>query len=322
MPTIRIFEKGRLIDTANLAEVAAAVQKKDSLVWIDIEGQDTDSVHFLMPILDLHELAVEDILKHGQRTKLERFPTHAFLVAYARVNGGELAEVDIFFGENWLLTVREENSLGKTFNADPVIERFARLREVDPHVGFLLYTILDEIVDGYFGIIDDSEDRLEDIEEILFELGPPPDGGLQKELLELRRATIMLRRRIVPLRDVVLALLRREIPWIEQESIVYFENVLDHLLRIIDQIDTQRELASGVVDASLALGANRMNEVMKKMTSWGAILIVATIVTGIYGMNFKYMPELDSRWGYPAALLSILVAMSALYVYFRRKKWL
>lgn len=322
MPTIRIFDEGTFTESSNLADVAPAVQRKDSLVWIDIEGEDVDSINFLIPILDLHELAVEDVLKHGQRAKLERYPSHAFLVSYARVDQGEMAEVDIFFGENWLVTVREENEIGLAFDEAPVLERYARLREVDPKVGFLLYTILDEVVDGYFTVIDESEDRLEDIEENLFDVGPPPDGGLQKELLELRRSTIMLRRRIVPLRDVVLALLRREIPWVELEAIVYLENVLDHLLRIIDQIDTQRELASGVVDASLALGANRMNEVMKKMTSWGAILIVATIVTGIYGMNFKYMPELDSRWGYPAALLSILLAMTCLYAYFRRKKWL
>ena len=117
----------------------------------------------------------------------------------------------------------------------------------------------------------------------------------------------MFRRRVVPLRDVVLSILRREVEWIEPEAIIWFQDVLDHLLRVIDQIDTQRELMGNVVDASLALGANRMNEVMKKMTSWGAILIVATLVAGIYGMNFKNMPELSWHYGYFFALGTMLV---------------
>jgi magnesium transporter len=133
---------------------------------------------------------------------------------------------------------------------------------------------------------------------------------------------ITFRRRVVPLRDVVLSLLRREVPWVEEASIVYFEDVFDHLLRVLDQIDTQRELMGNVVDASLALTSNRMNEVMKKMTSWGAILIVATLIAGIYGMNFTNMPELHWRFGYYGALGLMLVTTSCLYFYFRRKNWL
>ena len=189
-------------------------------------------------------------------------------------------------------------------------------------MGFLLYCLLDELVDGYFGEAEQAEDALEIIEETLFDIGPPSDGTLQQELLELRRSMITFRRRVVPLRDVVLSLLRREVPWIEEASIVYFEDVFDHLLRVVDQIDTQRELMGNVVDASLALTSNRMNEVMKKMTSWGAILIVATLIAGIYGMNFTDMPELHWRFGYYGALGLMLVTTSFLYLYFRRKKWL
>ena len=132
----------------------------------------------------------------------------------------------------------------------------------------------------------------------------------------------MFRRRVVPLRDVVLSILRGEIEQIDQSVLVYFEDVLDHLLRVIDQIDLERELVGNVVDASLALGANRMNQVMKKMTSWGAILIVATLVAGIYGMNFTNMPELHWHYGYYAALGTMLAVTVGLYAYFKRKGWL
>lgn len=148
------------------------------------------------------------------------------------------------------------------------------------------------------------------------------DHRVQGELLHLRKVLIALRRKVVPLRDVMLVILRREISVIEDETILYFQDVLDHLLRIVDEIDTQRELLGNVVDAHLALVANRTNSVMKKTSGWGAILIVATLIAGIYGMNFRHMPELTWRFGYLGALGVMLVVTGGLYVYFKRKGWL
>ena len=302
--------------------IISAIADAENLVWVDVCGLEDADLDGISEGLHLHELAVEDVRKHGQRAKLDRYPAHAFLVAYARAADGDMCEVDFFIGPNWLVTVREKNDHGETFAIDEVTRRYERIRSIDTGVGFLTYCLLDELVDGYFAEAEQAEDALEAIEETLFDVGPPPDGTLQQELLELRRSLITFRRRVVPLRDVVLALLRREVPWIEDASIVYFEDVFDHLLRVIDQIDTQRELMGNVVDASLALTSNRMNEVMKKMTSWGAILIVATLIAGIYGMNFADMPELHWRFGYYGALGLMLLCTSGLYFYFRRKKWL
>ncbi|CAM8646176.1 CorA Mg2+ and Co2+ transporters [Acidimicrobiia bacterium] len=302
--------------------IVSAITEPSNLLWIDLEGPDEEELDEIARGLDLHELAVEDVRKHGQRAKLNRYPLHAFLVAYARAEDGDMCEVDFFIGPNWLVTVRETNDHGETFPIAEVARRYERIRSLDTGVGFLLYCLLDELVDGYFGEAEKAEDALEVIEETLFDLGPPTDGTLQQELLDLRRSMITFRRKVVPLRDVALSLLRREVPWIEDAAIVYFEDVFDHLLRVIDQIDTQRELMGNVVDASLALTSNRMNEVMKKMTSWGAILIVATLIAGIYGMNFTDMPELHWRFGYYGALGLMLFTTSCLYFYFRRKKWL
>lgn len=311
-----------IIELPYTADITTAIADPDSLVWIDIEGSDDDELRRVQELLGLHPLAIEDVAKHGQRAKLELYEDHAFVVAYARAADGDLSEVDFFVGPNWVVVVRERNEHGETFDVTDARTRFERMRSIDPGVGLLLYVLLDSLVDGYFAQIEQSEDALEVVEETLFDIGPPPDGSLQRDLLDLRRDLILFRRRVVPLRDVVLAILRREIPWVSEASILYLQDVLDHLLRVIDQVDTQRELMGNVVDASLGLASNRMNEVMKKMTSWGAILIIATLIAGIYGMNFQDMPELHWRYGYFGALGLMLVVTGGMYLYFRRKKWL
>jgi magnesium transporter len=292
------------------------------VVWIDCVGPDEGDLEQISRVLPLHPLVVDEVSRHGQRAKLERYPDHALVVAHARASDGDLSEVALVIGERWLVTVRECNEHGETFDVAPVRERYDRVRLPELGVGLLTYVVLDEIVSGYFDAVEGSEDRLEDLETTLFDQGPPPDGSLQHDLLDLRKSLVLFRRRVVPLRDVLLAVLRGEVPWVEDASLVWFQNVLDHHLRVIDQIDTQRELMGNVVDASLGLSSNRMNQVMKKMTSWGAILIVATLIAGIYGMNFKDMPELGWRFGYPGALGLMLGCTGGLYLWFRRKGWL
>ena len=317
-----VFNEESSWTVEGIEAIVSAVADDSALVWVDLCGPEEEELAAIAAGLHLHELAVEDVRKHGQRAKLDRYLNHAFLVAYARAPDGDMCEVDFFIGPNWLVSIRERNDHGEVFEIEPVTRRYETLRRLDRGVGYLLYCLLDELVDGYFAEAEEAEDALEVIEDTLFEIGPPPDGSLQQSLLDLRRGLITFRRRVVPLRDVVLSLLRREVPWIEEEAIVYLEDVFDHLLRVTDQIDTQRELLGNVVDASLALTSNRMNEVMKKMTSWGAILIVATLIAGIYGMNFADMPELNWRYGYFMALGLMLLSTVGLFTYFRRKKWL
>ncbi len=322
MLTTRVHRAGGTEQLEEPTRLDGLVGDDTVLVWVDVCGPDDGDLESIQDALGLHELAVEDVRKHGQRAKLEHFPDHGFLVAYARAEDGDLSEVDFFIGPNWLVSVRERNVHGDVFAVDDVIDRHDRTRSALPGVGFLLYTLLDALVDGYFDAVEEAEDHLEEVEERLFAVGAPLDGSVQQSLLELRRKLVVFRRRVVPLRDVVFGILRGEIDSVEEATKVYFEDVLDHLLRVIDQIDTQRELIGNVVDASLALGANRMNEVMKKMTSWGAILIVATLIAGIYGMNFTNMPELKWHYGYFAALASMGAITGGLYVYFKRKGWL
>ena len=322
MLTTMVFKDGQVVHGTDLDEVADCVGDDSCVVWVDSTGPEAGDLDQATKLFELHELAVEDVSKHGQRAKLERYPNHGFVVVYARAADGDLSEVDIFVGSNWLFTVRERNEHGEILDLGSVKQRLESRQDLDLSPGSILYALLDSVVDGYFVAIEAAEDRLEDVEEELFSDGPPPDGSLQQNLLQIRRHLIMFRRRVVPLRDVVLSILRGELEQIDESVLVYFEDVLDHLLRVIDQIDLERELVGNVVDASLALGANRMNQVMKKMTSWGAILIVATLIAGIYGMNFTNIPELHWHYGYYAALGTMLGVTVGLYTYFKRKGWL
>jgi magnesium transporter len=182
--------------------------------------------------------------------------------------------------------------------------------------------LLDEIVDGYFDLLDDGEDKLEALEEMLFQEPPPPEREIQQELVESRKRLIAFRRAALPLREVLHQLQDRDVDWIDEENGRNFGIAFDHLLRVLDLLDAQRELLASVVDAQLAIVSNRMNSVMKKMTSWGAILLGSALVAGIYGMNFVHMPELKWKYGYVYALGLMAAIALAGYWYFKRKEWL
>jgi magnesium transporter len=288
------------------------------LVWVDLCEPAPEDFDCVASEFELHPLAMEDARKHGQRPKLERYPTHAFVVAYSM----ELAEVDLFVGPDWVVSVRGESPDGQPWDVGPAAARYERTRGSSTSVGFLVYTVLDELVDGYFRATDSAEDRLEELEDRIFAERLSDEKIVQQELFDIRRELLKFRRAVVPLRDVVGSLMRREVDWIDERSVVLLQDVYDHVLRAIDLLDMQRELMGNAVDAHLAIISNRMNMVMKTMTSWGAILLGATLVAGIYGMNFEHMPELGWRYGYLWALGLMLTITGVGFWAFRRKDWL
>lgn len=308
-----------VVDPVDVSEV---VGRPSTVVWIDAVDPTDDELECVRGEFDLHPLALEDATKHGQRPKIERYPTHAFLVAYS----GRLAEVDVFFGPGWLVTVRDR-AVDDHEPWDPTVARarFERSGPEEATSGYLLYMLLDTIVDEYFGYVDALEERIEQLEEAIFaEVAwkAPRERSVQNEIYALRRELLVFRRRVQPMREVVGALLRREVDWVDELARTQLQDVYDHVLRATDQLDAQRELLGNAVDAHLAMISNRMNEVMKKMTSWGAILLGSTLVAGIYGMNFDHMPELDWRLGYPFALGIMAVITVAGWAFFRRRDWL
>jgi magnesium transporter len=315
---VRSYNEGQVREVSDPEDISELVGKEGRLLWVDLLDPTDADFKCVEREFELHPLAMEDARKHGQRPKLEGYPTHAFVVAYSK----EQAEVDLFVGPDWLVSVRGRNEAGEAWDLGGVRQRFERTKPDWATVGFLLYTILDELVDGYFSATDEAEDRLELIEESIFGEQAPPEHEVQEELFAVRRELLVFRRRVVPLREVVAALLRREVAWIDEPALVHFQDVYDHILRAIDLIDMQRELMGNAVDAHLAIISNRMNQVMKRMTSGGAILLGTTLVAGIYGMNFRHMPELNWRWGYAWALGLMATITAFGFWYFRRKDWL
>ncbi len=317
MITARCYPKGT-VEIVDPHDVSEAIQDEDQLVWVDVAAPDDADLGLVQEEFSLHALAMEDVRERHQRPKLEHYPDHAFIVAYT----AEREEVDIFVGPTWLITVREDDAADEPSFLDGARKRFERTRLEHATVGFLLYIILDELVDGYFTQNDEIEDHLEELEDRIFAEGPLDERKIQQELYDVRRQLVIYRRQAMPTRDVLAALLRREVEWIDENSITHLQDVFDHVLRVIDMVDNHRELMGNAVDAHLAIISNHQNRVMKRMTSWGAILLGSTLVAGIYGMNFQHMPELGWSMGYPFALAIMAFITVVGFLWFRSKDWL
>ena len=317
MITARLYPKGTVL-LVDPEEVSEAIKEPEQLVWVDVAAPDQEDLAVVQEEFSLHPLAMEDVRERHQRPKLEHYPSHAFIVAYT----AERREVNFFVGPTWLITVREDDAPDEASFIDRARKRFERTRPEHATVGFLLYVMLDELVDGYFSRNDEVEDELEDLENRIFGEGPIDEREIQQELFDVRRRLLVFRRMAVPTRDVLAALLRREVEWVDENAVTHLQDVFDHVLRVIDIVDNHRELMGNAVDAHLAIISNRMNSVMKKMTSWGAILLGSTLVTGIYGMNFTHMPELEWSWGFWWALSIMGIVTVVGYFWFKSRDWL
>jgi magnesium transporter len=316
MIDVHHYENGQ-VQQVDAAEISKLVESPH-LLWVDVANPSENDLKCLQQEFSLHTLAMEDVREHHQRPKLEKYQTHAFLVVYS----SELQEIDIFVGPTWVITVRESEGDAAPWSMENARLRFDRTHPEQCDVGYLVYVLLDEIVDGYFDETDRAEERIEELEDMIFSEARQDETAVQQRLFEVRRRLLKFRRAIVPLRELVGALLRKEVDWIEDHDVVLLQDVYDHVLRAIDLLDSGRELMGNAVDAHLAIISNRMNSVMKKMTSWGAILLGSTLIAGIYGMNFKNMPELHWRYGYGFAIGLMLLITIVGYKYFKSKDWL
>jgi magnesium transporter len=305
-------------DTIHPDTISDCVAEEGAIVWVDVADATDADLDKLAEEFELHPLAIEDAKHHHQRPKLERYPTHTFVVAYS----AELSEVDIFIGPAWVVTVRANNEAGEAWDPTLARQRFERVGHGPPSISLLLHSIIDELVESYFDRLDRIETEVEELEERIFGEELRDERSIQQALFEQRRTLIEFRRVVAPLRDVLSEVLRREVPWIEADVLFEFQDAFDHVLRAIDLIDSQRELLGNAVDAHLAIISNRMNQVMKQLTAWGAIVFGATLIAGIYGMNFDHMPELHWYFGYPAALGLMLVLSVSLYWSFKKRDWL
>jgi magnesium transporter len=302
-----------------------------TVLWIDAEGPgDKEQLEDLKAELGMGATVVDAILNPRERTKLMRYGDYFHVAVHdCECSRGVVSsrEIDIVTGPGWLLTVRHPDDHGEQVDLEEVARRFElqRAEHSATEQGFLLWAIFDVLVDGYFDVTDMIDDRLDDLEEKVFPDAPDDFASTAqtpKAIFAVRSDLTVVRRAAAPLREVVNAIIRREIEFVDDEAIVHFHDVYDRVLRVGDLVEAQRDLLNGLLEANLAVTSNQLNQVMKKMTSWGAILIVATLIAGIYGMNFRHMPELDWEFGYPLALASMAVITFVLWRSFKRKGWL
>jgi magnesium transporter len=296
-----------------------------TLIWLDLQQPDSDDLALLTEKIGLHQLAREDLEKRHQRPKLDTYPEQHVLVAYDVIDrqrsDGDfgMAEIHFIAGKDYVVSVHWEPS--------PSLEEVQkRWRQKVPAVGAtageLLHTILDTIADGYFPLLDHLSDRIDHLQdEIMGGAGSPTDRSVLREVLHTKRRLLDLRRVVAPLRDVVNGLLRRDAPVVDEAKLPYYQDLYDHLVRVLDQIDIAREMLAATLDANLSVTSNNLNVVVKRLTAFTVILMIPTLIAGIYGMNFHYMPELSWPVGYFLALGAMAASMIGAYLYFRRHDW-
>jgi magnesium transporter len=271
----------------------------------------------------LHEVAVEDALFLHERPKLDRYRHHLLLACYAvhlDAATGELAmsEIAAFITPRALITVRKDDGL----DIGAVVGYWDASPDLAKHgVGFLLYGLLDHVVDGHFAAVQALDDSIERLEDRLFADNRKLDHEVQRRSFELRKSLVVLRRVVLPMREVVNSLLRRDLHVVTEPLHPYYQDVYDHVLRATEWTESLRDLVTTILETNLTIQGNRMNIITKKVTSWAAIIAVPTFVTGLYGMNVPY-PGFGSEWGVGAAFLIMVVLAGVLYVAFRRNDWL
>lgn len=297
-----------------------AVDTGSALVWLDVLNPGPPEAAFLRDEIGFHPLAVEDCVRGRQRPKVDRYSNYLFLVLYAASINAErdrmaLNEIHVFLGTRFIVTVHD-------FRVDEVGEILARWRAAPRgtmEVANLAYMLFDAIVDDYFPVLEHFSRRAEALEAEIFEQGRDP---LMEQILLLRQELVTFRRIVAPQREVLSALLRRELPILRPEMLPYFQDVHDHIIRVTEEIDAMRELLSALLDAQFSLAANKLNTTMRTMTAWSIILMSMALIAGIYGMNFDWMPELHWRPGYPVSLLLMVGTGAGLLTFFRYRRWL
>ncbi|SRR5579883_290890 len=305
-------------------EECIAYLDQESVSWVDVQGLGSvDILQRLRDIFDLHPLVLEDMVNVPERPKIEDYEDQLLIIARMivpkeRTYGFHSEQVSFVLSKNYLLTVQEEpehdclNGVRARISHNKGIIR-------KQGVDYLVYTLLDAIIDGFFPVLEGYGERLEELEE---EVMVNPNRQTLQKIYQIRRELLQLRRAIWPQRDVINSLIRDGYEHISEEVRIYLRDCYDHAVQVMDMVETYRELASGLMDVYLSAVSNKMNEIMKLLTVVSAIFIPLTFIAGVYGMNFEHMPELKSYWGYPICLASMATIAGGLMFFFWRRGWL
>ncbi|MCX5716550.1 MAG: magnesium/cobalt transporter CorA [Candidatus Omnitrophica bacterium] len=315
-------DKGLKTDLA-AQEIAEAIKNPHSLLWIDVLDIDDSDIDMLTSVFGLHPLTIEDFIMPNARPKIENFNDYIFLIMFALekpVNNHQHGkvktnELDCCLGGNFLITYHNNPII-------PIDTCKERIRKQSPTImhgaDMLLYSILDSCVDSYFPVIQDFDNLVDEMSDELFK---NPDNSTLKKIYTLKNEVMFLRRSIGPQADVLSLITRGDFALIPPASHIYFRNIYDNLVRLNDIVGTSRDIITGAMEAYVSVVSNRLNEIMKTLTIIATIMMPLTLIASIYGMNFKHMPELESLYGYPIAIISMISITVVMLAYFKRKKW-
>ena len=312
---------GEEVQLQNLNQILP-FSKKVPVSWLNIDGShQIEILEELGSKLEIHPLILEDIHNTSQRPKLEDYDRYLFLEMNMlswdeEQSQVEAEQISLLLGDTYLITFQESKK--DVFDAVRKRIREGKSRLTNGGPDYLAYSLIDAVVDHYFLVLENIGEQIEFLED---ELVKDPDPETLHAIHDLKRELIFIRKSVWPLREVISALERGESPTFQQPTLIYLRDVYDHVIQIIDTVETFREMASGMLDIYLSSVSNRMNEVMKVLTMIATIFIPLSFIVGLYGMNFKYMPELSWRWGYPMVWGVILAVVAGMVIYFRRKKW-
>lgn len=323
MPRTRLYRNGVLESEGfPIADVSDYIEDPTVTVWFDLCQPTAEDLAAISEELGLHPLAVEDAIHEHQRPKLDRYDSHLFVTTYAvrlDADTGVLgtSEVAAFITPNALVTVRKDDD----FDIDRVVTRWDNSPDLAKYgVGFLLYGLLDYVVDGHFDAVQSLDEQIEALEDELFS-GGTKDGDMEHRTFELRKSLVTFRRTVLPMREVVNSLLRRDLHIVDEPMSPYFQDVYDHVLRATEWTESLRDLVSTIRETHLTMQGNRLNVIMKQVTSWAAIIAVPTAVTGFYGQNVPY-PGFSKPIGFWESTIVMIVLSIGLYTWFRKRDWI
>jgi magnesium transporter len=298
----------------SVEEIGEYIHDAENVVWIDVQDPGPEELSMLLEQFSFHPLALEDVAKGEQRPKVDEYKGYMFVVTYSVISEGNAeevrtAEVDLFIGRNYVVSLHH----GQVPALEEAYGRWTRggamLRE---GVGFLVYTVMDAIIDGFFPVIDQIEDQVDETEiEMFTELRPE---GI-RSLLRLKRTLVTLRRVLYPLRETFTVFLRRDQPIFSPNTLVYFQDVHDHILRCLDALDIEREMVSGALEAYLTVMSNRLNMTMKTLAVISVVVAIAGLTFGAWGMNFENVPFRTEPWGFWGVVTGTTVLICGVLFY-------
>ena len=316
------YTNGRRVGDVEINDISEVLKQPDRFIWIGLHEPSEELLRQVQEEFGLHDLAIEDAHCAHQRPKFETYGDSLFVVLRTAQMNAEKQHIDFgethfFVGNQYIVSVRHGSSLSY---------KDVRARcESTPHLlskgpGFALYALMDSIVDQYYPVVDSLEQDLESLEEKIF--GESFSRETTAEIYHLKRELLEVKRAVSPLIDICNRLMRFDLELIPQDTRPYFRDVYDHAIRINEMVDNLRELLTTALEANFSLISISQNEVSKKFAGWAAIFGVPTMIAGIYGMNFKFMPELNSSYGYPVVLTITIASCFLLYLHFKRSGWL